>query len=182
MAGTIVCILIVAVVTVYASCIAPRNDATFHGALLNRFRPASFPNLSTLQGEYDLKLYSSAAKDGFISVSTFSDPNCGAVKYTTGVPVNTCYIAQGFAYMFRLVEGSLSLHIDYSLARVMIATISCEQTAVAERSLSISLTRSARIQLAQAPLRLGLCVRARVRSPLRTSAQLVRSRQCLRSP
>jgi hypothetical protein len=121
MAGTILCILIVAVITVYASCIAPRNDAKFHGALLNRFRPASFPNFSTVQEEYDAKPYSSAAsyaKYGFISVSTFSDPNCGAVKYTTGVPVNTCYIVKGFAYMFRLVEGLLSLHVDYSLAVV----------------------------------------------------------------
>jgi hypothetical protein len=112
MTKTILYFLVVAVVTVNVSCVMPKNNSKIYEVLLSRFRPTSLPNVSALQGGYNARPDSSAegnAKYGFISVSTFSDPICSAVKYTTGVPVNTCFIAKGFAYMFRMVEGSLPL-------------------------------------------------------------------------
>jgi hypothetical protein len=46
---------------------------------------------------------------GFVASSYFLDDQCSDAIFTTGFPVNTCFIEIGFAYMVRLTKGTAEL-------------------------------------------------------------------------
>jgi hypothetical protein len=92
-------------------------------------------------------------KSGYVSMSNFADQQCSDAVYTTGVTANTCFIDQGFAYIFRLVHGIINCNCDYSAQLTYRVTFCITQTTASTVSLSTIMTRSARCMPATAPYR-----------------------------
>jgi hypothetical protein len=52
----------------------------------------------------------SYSSGGFLAFSYFTDDQCTEAMFTTGFPVNTCFIEVGYAYMVRLAKGTIFLY------------------------------------------------------------------------
>lgn len=47
---------------------------------------------------------------GYLVAGLFSDADCKSPIMAYGLPINTCFIEGGYAYMYRLAEGTIIIN------------------------------------------------------------------------
>lgn len=112
MASSLFCLLVLVLAfvgNVSAARTLPKSEPEFRAAMMRRLHKNGPPDLLAMKNAQATAVqrytvtYTSA---GYITSGLYSDSTCSTMQLAFGTPVNTCFVNEGYAYMFRLVQST----------------------------------------------------------------------------